>query len=137
MAETAHFTYEGNAVLTLGGHTGATTAPAEIEVLSVQHLIPIKVGLKVGGTETFVGAYVDYTDKSVSVAASELASTGMTVPHFQRAVQQFLSDRVERQMAESEARQNAEAQQNYRMAQAAQARAREAARMAVEQDDDE
>jgi hypothetical protein len=137
MAETANFTYEGNAVLKISGNTQAATQLLDIEVLDVQHLIPISVRAKIGGKETVIGGYVDYTDKSVSIPSSELAFTGVTEPQFSKAVQQFLTDRVEQQMADAEEEHTRMAQENYRMAQVDQAIAFAAAHAAVDIDDDE
>lgn len=134
MAETAHFTYEGNAVLSFGGSSSSKPA---LEVLSVQHLIPISVRLKINGQETVFAAYVDYTDKSVTVPASEVTATGVPEADLAAGVKQYLTQRVEQQMAEAEAQQTLMARENYRLAQAQQARAFAAAHAAVEIDEDE
>lgn len=136
MAETANFTYEGNAILKVRGSSTAADTQ-DLEILSVQHLIPISVRLKVNGKETVFAAYVDYTDKSVMVPHTEVVATGVPEANLAEAVKQYLADRIERQMIEAEAQQNLMARENYRMAQAHQARASAAAQAAVESEEDE
>lgn len=134
MSETANFSYDGNVALKIGGKM------PKIEVLSIDHLIPVNVKAKVNGVETVASAFIDYTAGAVYVPESELVHV-INEDIFKAAVIQFLQDREDREIAEQEAAEQEAAQENYRMAKAAQenaiARAERASAEASQVDDDD
>lgn len=139
MSETANFTYEGNAVFKLSGSSDPPPAQKnEIEVLSIDHLIPINVRLKFNGGETVVSAFIDYTTETVYVSPGEAEHVGGDEEAVKQAVIQFLHDREAREIAEQEAQEAEMASEHYRIMQAQQARAYAAEQATMpEEDDDE
>ena len=139
MPETANFTYEGNAVLRLSGSSAPKPQSNEIEVLSIDHLIPINVRLKFNGSETVVSAFIDYSTETVHVAPGEADHVGGDAEALKQAVIQFLHDREAREIAEQEAQEAEMAAEHYRIMQAQQARAyaQQQAASPPEDDDDE
>lgn len=76
MDEQAHYTYEGNVTLSASHLKQTLPSSAEakvvrpVEIIGIQHLIPIQVRCKQGDDLIIVSAYMDYSTNTVHLPPS-------------------------------------------------------------------
>lgn len=113
MADMTHFEYEGNVSIKINNRKPIP----EIEILSVENLIPINVKCKVNGVETVASAYMDYTSNTVHVHKDEVEVVG-DADVFRQAILDFFNRRDEEESAEAARQDDLMAQEHYRLSQA-------------------
>lgn len=95
----------------------------EIEIISVDHLIPIKVDLKIGDKECMIQAFVDYTNQQIHCDSDVEKMHGKYVLSIKSEVMNFLRARQQKvieEQQEIESRNLQYAEEYYRAAKSAQ-----------------